>query len=678
MAQLSSPAERLASLRSVLAAEPEPATAVTHLLRLCRDEHAVLREHVGDPACQDRVETALRPLTDLLPSALLEQALTDRVRRGISEAVHETADTPAVVIAHAIAERLDDRYGHTFAGFFRQRSPYQPQVGDPVPLDYPALRAVTGMPFTAPPWRLANRLDETRHLRLAGEWAVQFHMVFDYSLDGLLAELVTADTVIATCHPNRSLEELGMAAGSHARAFPVGPVDPTGQRARIDDLIARAVNAGASIVVLPELCVTEDLAVGLEDWVRRPDGPRLLVAGSYHHQDDRGTEGARRRNTALAWVRGHEHPLTHDKHSPADRPVLEDVQPQGWPELRVYVADGWHVVLAICRDLLNPEAVHALTEAGANLILVPALSETLMTFGAPVAQLVGSCQALVAVANNPGDWSSPGQPPTLVTRALFGHPGFPRQTRPVQAPDPGPGVALLAVHTADVAWLAPPEDGAGASGHGDRCRTATNGAPPAWLERLTAESHPDQALAAGLPADVTLRPAAVLVLLTDGPHGPQVFLTERGPDLSNYPGRLVFPGGAVESGDGSVAATALREAREESGLDVATVNVIGLLPPLALPDAGFLVTPVLAWSGRPAFDRPRNDVEVAATAHVPLSHLGTALGTDPELGGDATAENYPLDLHRLGAMTTSVVTFLLGALSRGASPSTGSTSNTAP
>jgi hypothetical protein len=67
------------------------------------------------------------------------------------------------------------------------------------------------------------------------------------------------------------------------------------------------------------------LAVQLQDWTCRPDGPRLLVAGSYHHEDagttadGGGQVGPRRRNTAIACLRGCSAPLIQDKHSPADR-----------------------------------------------------------------------------------------------------------------------------------------------------------------------------------------------------------------------------------------------------------------------------------------------------------------------------------------------------------------------
>lgn len=312
------------------------------------------------------------------------------------------------MVARGLADLIDDRFGHTFADSFRSRSPYQPGVGNPVPLDSPDLRRITATQSTSPPWRLANRLDETRRVRLADGWAVQFRVVFDYSIAESLDTLMTHDTVIATCNPNRSLRELDLTHVEDKRTFPIGPADAARQRGAVNQLIGQATGSGASIIVLPELCLTEEIALELQEWVRRPDGPDLLIAGSFHHEDrhQRSPGRARRRNTAIAWLRGHDQPLIHDKHSPGDRPILEDIQPEGWPELRVYVStNGWHLVIAVCRDLLNPLAVNALAESGANLVLVPAMSETLMAFGGPVAHLVGAGQAFAAVANNPGDWT---------------------------------------------------------------------------------------------------------------------------------------------------------------------------------------------------------------------------------------------------------------------------------
>ncbi|MDX8034839.1 NUDIX domain-containing protein [Lentzea sp. BCCO 10_0856] len=639
--------DRVAAMRAAIAEEPEPLVTVTHLLRLCRDEHPVLWERVSDPDCRARVTVVLTELAEVLPARPGERELPRAARHALAAALEPVDDVPAVVVAHALAELVDSTYGHTFAGSFRRRSPYQPGVGDPVPLDSPDLRQVTAMAATSPPWRLANRLDETRRVRLAGEWATRFQVVFDYSATELLAGLVTAGTVVATCHPNRSLDDFEFTRDARRRTFPVRPADPDAQLAEIDRLVARAAASGASIVVLPELCVTERLSARLRDWVRRPEGPRLLIAGSHHHEDEAGDDSPRRRNTAVGWVRGSDLPLLQDKHSPADRPVAEDIQPQGWPEIRVHVtADGWHLVIAICRDLLNPQAVHALTEAGVNLVLVPAMSETLVPFGGPVAQLVGSCQALVVVANNPAEWADTGD---LVAhrpaRALFGHPGFGQQTRFVHAGDPEPGVALMTVSSGRLRWL---------TVHNDEpsIRVGRPSSKPEWVEQLETDLIRRQMVEHRLPEQVVLRPAAVLVLVTDGSIGPRVLLTERTPDLAHYPGQLVFPGGAVEPGDDGPVAAALREAGEETGLDPDAVEVLGVLPPFALPDSGFLVSPVLAWSARSAFTGSANLAEVSTVREVPLREL---LDVPRRTPGDCGA---------LGRMTATVVDLLSGMLAR--------------
>ena len=666
VAQLAVPADRMAAMLAAVAYETEPVVTLTHLLHLCRDEHRVLRERTGDPHSTGVVMALASKVADKLPPPGTATVLEPRVREALVAALEQADGIPPVLIARALAGLVDERYSHTFARWFRRRSPYQPAVGDPVPLDTPDLRQVTAMRSTSPPWRLAHRLDETRHVRLAGEWVVQFRVVFDYSLVDTLSGAINADTVIATCHPNRDLKEFDLTGGTEDRTFPVRPRDAGRQRAEIDHLIDQATAAGASIVVLPELSVTEELAEGLHEWVRRPDGPRVLVAGSYHQETRVDDAPGRRRNTAIAWVRGHDRPLTHDKYSPADRPVVEDIQPDGWPELRIYVtADGWHLTVAICRDLLNPQAVNALSEAGANLVLVPAMSETLMPFGGPVAHLVGTRQALIAVANNPGEWTDEADSVTThPARALFGHPGLGQQSRLVQSPDPGPGVALLTLRSAAITWLPQTRPRPTPLAAVPRSSSPYPGSRPPWLAALerrtqTAGSHPS-----GSGGTVELRPAAVLVLLTDGPSGPGVLLTKRAPDLTDYPSQLVFPGGAVDACDSDPVAAALRESHEEVGLDPRSVEVIGLMEPMALPRSGFLVHPVLAWSTDPVLTSSVNHAEVAALHRVPLLNFADwgALGDVSRFHGSTPAVD-DAEPASLGRMTAAVMDQLLGILS---------------
>jgi 8-oxo-dGTP pyrophosphatase MutT (NUDIX family) len=94
-----------------------------------------------------------------------------------------------------------------------------------------------------------------------------------------------------------------------------------------------------------------------------------------------------------------------------------------------------------------------------------------------------------------------------------------------------------------------------------------------------------------------MRPAGVLVLLFPDEDGlARVVLTERATRDGHHSGEVSLPGGRVEAHDPDIAATALREAAEEVGLDViaARVRVMGLLERFMIPVSDFEVTPVVA------------------------------------------------------------------------------------
>ena len=61
--------------------------------------------------------------------------------------------------------------------------------------------------------------------------------------------------------------------------------------------------------------------------------------------------------------------------------------------------------------------------------------------------------------------------------------------------------------------------------------------------------------------------AAVLVPLVNRPMGVHVLLTQRTAHLNAHAGQISFPGGRQQPEDADVVATALRETKEEIGLD---------------------------------------------------------------------------------------------------------------
>lgn len=118
------------------------------------------------------------------------------------------------------------------------------------------------------------------------------------------------------------------------------------------------------------------------------------------------------------------------------------------------------------------------------------------------------------------------------------------------------------------------------------------------------------------------RASAVLVLLGEDPGGgPDVLLLQRAATLRNHAGQPAFPGGAADPGDADAAATALREANEEVGLDPTSVTLLAELPALWIPVSDFVVTPVLAWWHQPHPVHPREPGEVAHVARLPIKEL---------------------------------------------------------
>ena len=113
-----------------------------------------------------------------------------------------------------------------------------------------------------------------------------------------------------------------------------------------------------------------------------------------------------------------------------------------------------------------------------------------------------------------------------------------------------------------------------------------------------------------------LRPAAVLVLVVDHAESPTIVLTQRTRHLADHAGQISFPGGRCDEEDCTPERTALREAEEEIGIDIARVGILGRLPEYHT-STGFNVTPVVGWIEPPVAFRP-DPREVDEVFEVPL------------------------------------------------------------
>jgi 8-oxo-dGTP pyrophosphatase MutT (NUDIX family) len=137
------------------------------------------------------------------------------------------------------------------------------------------------------------------------------------------------------------------------------------------------------------------------------------------------------------------------------------------------------------------------------------------------------------------------------------------------------------------------------------------------------------------------RPAAVLVLLYPDAEGEtRVVLIERTTHDGHHSGEVSFPGGKAELDDADLTATALREAAEEVGLDVAAaaVRVVGTLESFWIPVSDFHVTPILALAERV----PTLTADPREVARIVEPRLARFLPSAPITLVERTVDGWPL------------------------------------
>ena len=164
-------------------------------------------------------------------------------------------------------------------------------------------------------------------------------------------------------------------------------------------------------------------------------------------------------------------------------------------------------------------------------------------------------------------------------------------------------------------------------------------------------------------------PAAVALILLEGPRGLETLLIRRAERADDpWSGQVALPGGRYDPADADLLVTAMRETREETGVDLSAAERLGVLDDLyprtpTLP--AVVVRPfVFALASRPTLVP---GVEAARVFWLPLDRLSQrGVRRDftlPVRGVERTFPAYVVDEIVIWGMTERILTPFLKLIS---------------
>lgn len=116
-------------------------------------------------------------------------------------------------------------------------------------------------------------------------------------------------------------------------------------------------------------------------------------------------------------------------------------------------------------------------------------------------------------------------------------------------------------------------------------------------------------------------------------------LTKRTDNVETHKGQISLPGGTSNPGETAVK-TALRETREEIGIDPDQVLILGELSPLHVKVSGFQITPIVGWLD----NKPELVIEPAEVEDVFTIPLTDLLEDSNEEQEEWEIRGYPLSV----------------------------------
>ena len=133
--------------------------------------------------------------------------------------------------------------------------------------------------------------------------------------------------------------------------------------------------------------------------------------------------------------------------------------------------------------------------------------------------------------------------------------------------------------------------------------------------------------------------ASILVVIYG--ESPLVVMTEKPKHMKFHAGEISFPGGKLDLNDSNLLETALRETREEIGLDIKPEQVIGQLKPVITLNSRFTILPFVSVLEKiPPLSA---NAEVEKIFHIPLEDFLKTMSNDPDPTHNLIQEMYTFE-----------------------------------